>query len=100
PWPEDSCESMAAWLSARLQRLVRHPAAPEAHGEITAAVRDARRVVDRPQERRFAGYCDCGAALYARPGAATVRCRDCDADPYDVDERRQAMLAAVADQLM
>src|SRR5690606_30072702 len=100
PWPEDSCESMAAWLSERLSWLVRHPAAPEAHGEITEAVRAAQRVVDRPQERRFAGYCDCGAALYARPGAATVRCRDCDADPYDVDERRQAMLTAVADQLM
>lgn len=100
PWPADTPQDMAAWLSARLQRLVRHPAAPEAHGEITEAVRAAQRVVDRPQERRFAGYCDCGAALYARPGAATVRCRDCDADPYDVDERRQAMLAAVADQLM
>lgn len=100
PWPADTPQDMAAWLSARLQRLVRHPAAPEAHGEITEAVRAAQRVVDRPQERRFAGYCDCGAALYARPGAATVRCRDCDAAPYDVDERRQAMLAAVADQLM
>jgi len=100
PWPADTPQDMAAWLSVRLQRLVRHPAAPEAHGEITEAVRAAQRVVDRPQERRFAGYCDCGAALYARPGAATVRCRDCDADPYDVDERRQAMLAAVADQLM
>jgi hypothetical protein len=98
--PDDTPPAMAAWLSQRLQRLVRHPAAPEAHGEITEAVRAARRVVDRPHEWQFAGYCDCGAALYARPGAATVRCRGCDADPYDVDERRQAMLAAVADQLM
>lgn len=98
--PDGDPPAMAAWLSQRLQQLVRHPAAPEAHEEIVTAVRAAQRVVDRPQERRFAGYCDCGAALYARPGAATVRCRDCDADPYDVDERRQAMLAAVADQLM
>ncbi|HEX6938705.1 MAG TPA: hypothetical protein VF158_04790, partial [Longimicrobiales bacterium] len=99
PWPADTPQDMAAWLSARLQRLVRHPAAPEAHGEITEAVRAAQRVVDRPQERRFAGYCDCGAALYARPGAATVRCRHCDADPYQVATLREQMLQQAEDVL-
>src|SRR5690606_9602897 len=41
--PDDTPPAMAAWLSQRLQRLVRHPAAPEAHGEITEAVRAAQR---------------------------------------------------------
>src|SRR5690606_35966913 len=55
----------------------------------------------RPAVREFAGRCPgCGAALYARPGAAQVRCRDCDAQPLDVEAQREAMLAAIADQLM
>lgn len=98
-WPADSCESMAAWLSERRERLVRHPAATEAHGEILSAVRDAERVIDRPAERVFAGRCECGTALYARPGAAMVDCRECDADAYDVDAKREEMLGQVGDQL-
>jgi len=89
---------MAAWLSARHSRLTGHAAAEEAHGEITAAVRAAERAVDVPAERRFAGRCACGAALYARPGAATVQCRECDAD-YDVADQLQQMRDQVRDQL-
>ena len=101
PWPADTPQDMAAWLAQRLQRLAAHPAAPEAHGEICGAVRAAQRAVDRPAERQFAGRCPgCGAALYARPGAAQVQCRDCDAQPLDVEAQREAMLAAIADQLM
>lgn len=101
PWPAGTPQDMAAWLAQRLQRLAAHPAAPEAHGEICGAVRAAQRAVDRPAERQFAGRCPgCGAALYARPGAAQVRCRDCDAQPLDVETQREAMLAAIADQLM
>lgn len=101
PWPADTPQDMAAWLAQRLQRLAAHPAAPEAHGEICGAVRAAQRAVDRPAERQFAGRCPgCGAALYAKPGARTVRCRDCDAQPLDVEAQREAMLAAIADQLM
>ena len=99
-WPADTPQDMAAWLSQRLQRLAAHPAAPEAHGEICGAVRAAQRVTDRPAERQFAGRCGCGRALYAKPGARTVRCRDCDAQPLDVEAQREAMLAAIADQLM
>jgi len=99
PRPEDSCESMAAWLSERLSWLVRHPEATEAHGEILAAVRDAQRTVDRPAERAFAGWCDCGAALYARPGAPLVKCRHCDADPYQVATLREQMLQQAEDVL-
>lgn len=101
-WPDETVPDMAAWLSARLSRLVRHPAAQEAHGEILAAVRDAQRVVDRPGERQFAGRCPgCGEALYARPGAKQVKCREdgCEAG-VDVDAQRDAMLASIADQLM
>ena len=103
PWPADTAASMAAWLSARLSRLIRHPAATEAHGEITAAVRGAQRVTDRPAERQFAGRCPaCGEALYAKPGASRVQCRrdGCRADAVDVATQRDAMLGRLADQLM
>lgn len=101
PWPRDSSASMAAWLSARLSRILKHPAAPDAHAEITGAVRHAQRVTDRPPDRQFAGRCpQCDAPLYARPGARAVQCRDCDADPTDVTTQRDAMLAAITDQLV
>jgi len=102
PWPEDSCESMAAWLSERLSWLVRHPAATEAHGEILAAVRDAQRVVDRPPGYLYAGPCDgCGYALYAKPGASAAHCRtpDCEAGPADVADRREWMREECKDLL-
>lgn len=99
-WPDDTAQAMARWLSQRLERLVRHPAAPEAHGEITEAVRAAQRVTDRPAERQFAGRCACGAALYAKPGASRVQCRDCDGDAVDVQTQRDTMLSAIADQLL
>jgi hypothetical protein len=99
-WPDDTAQAMAAWLSARLERLVRHPAAGEAHGEITTAVRAAQRAVDRAPDRQFAGGCACGAALYAKPGATRVQCRECDAEPVEVGKQRDAMLASIADQLV
>lgn len=102
-WPGDTAQSMAAWLSARLQRLVRHPAAEEAHGEIVTAVRAAERATDRPAERQFAGRCpECGSALYGKPGAPTVQCREdgCEGGPVEVGKQRDAMLGTIADQLM
>jgi hypothetical protein len=98
-WPDNTAQAMAAWLSVRLQRLVRHPAAGEAHGEITDAVRAAQRVTDRAPERQFAGRCACGAALYAKPGAGKVQCRDCDAEPVDVGTQLDQMRDQVRDRL-
>lgn len=98
-WPDDTAQAMARWLSQRLERLVRHPAAGEAHGEIVTAVRAAQRVTDRPAERQFAGRCACGAALYAKPGASRVQCRDCDAEAVDVGEQLDRMREHVRDQL-
>ena len=97
--PANTPQSMAAWLSRGLERLVRHPAASEAHGEITTAVRAAQRVTDRAPERQFAGRCACGAALYAKPGAGKVQCRDCDAEPVDVGTQLDQMRDQVRDRL-
>lgn len=101
-WPGDTPQGMAAWLSERLQRLVRHPAAQEAHGEIVTAVAAAQRVTDRPAERQFAGRCpSCGEALYARPGVSVVQCRadGCKAKPVEVGTQLDQMRDRIRDQL-
>lgn len=97
--PGDTLAGMAGWLSAGLRRLARHPAAQEAAEEIVTAVAAAQRIVDRRPDRQFAGRCECGAVLYARPGASTVQCRDCDADPVQVAGQLDQMRARVRDQL-
>lgn len=97
--PDDDLASIARWLLARDHEIVRHPAAAEGVAEITSAVRAAIRAVDRPGERTFAGRCVCGAALYARPGAAVVQCRDCDADPVGVERQLEKMRVEIHDQL-
>ena len=99
PWPGDTLASMAAWLSERQGRILIHPAASEAHGELTAAVRAAQAAIDIPPARQYAGPCRaCARPLYARPGASSTECRDCRT-PHDVDERRAWMLEQVQDQL-
>lgn len=97
-WPEDELQAMSRWLLVRHHGLVRHPAAVEAHGEITEAVRQAERAIDARAERWYAGPCQCGEDLYARPGAALVTCHAC-AEQYDVAERRSYLLAAAEDTL-
>ncbi len=98
--PDDTLESMARWLLAGRTRLLRHPAVEEVVDEITAAVRAAWRVVDRPADSLFAGKCaTCQAGLYARPGAVRVRCRECGTG-YDVAAQWEAMRGQIEDQLL
>lgn len=105
-WPADDLADIAAWLLVRVERLVMHPAAEEAVGEICSAVRAAVRLVDRPVERVYAGPCgaekdgqECPEALYARPDAVRVTCRACGA-VYDVADRREQMLDSIGDLLL
>ncbi|WUI02091.1 DUF1922 domain-containing protein [Spirillospora sp. NBC_00431] len=105
-WPADTPQAMAGWLSARLERLVRHPAAEEAHGEIVTAVAAAQRAVDLFPDRWYAGVCAapldgggrCQRDLYAKPKAATVTCPECG-HRWDVPERRTWLLGMAEDVL-
>lgn len=98
--PADTLPAIAGWLAGQTGRLARHPAADEAHAEILGAVRQAQHVIDRPADREFAGRCPgCDTALYARPGAAAVQCRECDAEPVDVEDQLDRMRGAIEDQL-
>ncbi len=104
-WPENTLDAMADLLACRLNWLRRHQAAPEAVDEIHAAVSLARRMVDRPPPRWYAGPCHedfqgspCAGQLYARPGATEVVCPTCEAI-HDVAARRDWLRQSVKDHL-
>lgn len=103
--PADNLPAIGVWLLARVERLAMHYAAGEAVDEVCSAVRAGIRLVDRPAALWYAGPCSietsgegCQADLYARPDAATVKCRACGTT-YDVVQRRQWMLDAIDDAL-
>ena len=99
--------AVAAWLGRNLATLRQHPEAGTAHDEITNAIREARRAVDRPQERLFAGPCNepdedtgehCREDLYAAPGKTTATCKVCGTH-HDMAQRREWMLSVIEDQV-
>lgn len=102
PAPPPSSAGCARWLAGHVEWLRHHEAGGDCVTEVRDAVRAARRLIDRPEGRVYAGLCStCSAPLYARPGAAEVACRACASDDselvYDVAERRAWMLSEVAD---
>lgn len=101
-WPQDTLTAVAAYLRKRVGWLRHHEAAAEAYGEIVDAVRDARRIVDRPAERLYAGPCDCGEDLYASLHNVYVTCAsDAHEEPvvWPVEDRRRWLLRSAEDVL-
>lgn len=106
PGPPDTCGDMARWLLARLWRLQAHPAANEVVSEVLAAVGEARRAIDRPAERVYAGACQvphegvaCDQPLYARLGRTVITCPKCGTG-HDLQDRRERMAAELDGMLM
>lgn len=97
--PADTMAAMSAWLLRRVE-LIRHTeAASECVDEITAAVRNARRAIDRPPSMRYAGPCDhCGTDLLAAAHLEAVTCRECGAE-YWVADRQAWMRDRLDDHL-
>lgn len=101
-WPADRLDAMATWLLGRIDQLRTHPAAADAVGEISAAVRECTRAIDRRAERVYVGVCGhegCAVGLYAAPGRANVACPGCKAVHF-VEHRREAMRASLYDRLL
>jgi hypothetical protein len=104
-----------AYLTGAVDWLAAHPAGADAIDELTAAIRNARRAIDAPGSRQYAGPCTaelpvipwapgfadvpCGADLYAAEDADTVTCRRCAA-VYPVAARRSWLLEQAADLLL
>lgn len=98
--PEDHPAAVARWLLHQVTWLRHHRAGGEAVDEITNAVNEVRRVVDRPAERIYAGPCaDCGGDMYGKPDAASVECRPCGLE-YDVAGRVAWMKSQVYGRLV
>lgn len=96
--PADDLPAMSRWLLWRVDGLGLNDLGWDAVSEITRAVGRCRMVIDRPAEKKYAGPCECGRDLYAKPNAKLTKCRSCERE-YDVEEMREWMQGEVADRL-
>lgn len=101
----DTSADMARWLYSRLDVIRLRPDADQIHDELTYAIREARRVIDRPTDRRmFLGRCGaptrsaCAEELHGLPWQDTVTCPSCDTE-WGIRERRAWMLRVVEDEV-
>jgi hypothetical protein len=100
----------AAYLLSRVDEIRRHPAVNELVDEISDAIAQARRVVDRPADRIYLGQCmvetpddegrlvTCLEEIWARPGASETTCKVCGTE-HPVRERRAWLLKKAEDYL-
>lgn len=97
--PRDDVASVCRYLLGHCDWIKTQHWAPEMLDELQDAAEQLRRMVDRPPDKLFAGYCtECDQALHARIGAPMVNCRTCDKD-YSVEATREAMWIEAQDQL-
>lgn len=117
PRPFGDAGHVAVWLAdGQVEWLRHHEQAAQHITAITHAVNQARRVIDRPADRWYAGPCGnddaawavaaavfggavpCIGELYALPGEDRVVCPICEWS-YDVADRRAWLLEASVDVL-
>ena len=98
--PEDNLTALSRWLIWRVDGLMLHEIAADAIDEITSAVADCRRLIDRPAERQYLGECDTckSGKLYARREGQWAICEECDAH-FLADEIRAGLAKRLTDRL-
>lgn len=101
----------ARLLLSSINAIRKHPAVAELVDEITDAVEQARRAVDRPADRQYLGQCmaafpdedgqdvTCYAEIWAREGAHEVTCRVCGIE-HPVAERRKWLMERAAEMVV
>jgi hypothetical protein len=89
----------------------RHPAVEELVDEITDAIAQARRVVDRPADRTYFGPCyaetpddqgravTCLEEIWAKPTASHAACKVCGVT-HEVEERREWLMDKAEDMIV
>jgi hypothetical protein len=100
-----------------LNWIAAHPDGPQIIDELTAAIRNAHRCIDRPAERRYIGICgalieitlptlpaavmaaDCPEQLYALGDHEHAECPRCGTK-WDVRARQDAMLNQLRDHVL
>lgn len=88
---------LAEWLVRNIGTLRRHDEAGQAFHDLTDAISDGRRAIDRPPDMETFGPCKnpdvtppCPEYLYALPGKDWVTCRGCGAR-HETEVRREWM---------
>jgi hypothetical protein len=93
---------LATWFLTHLGRVRMHPDAAQLVDEVTDAVHQARRAIDRPNDHRlFLGPCgngNCRTELYGVPWRVFATCEDCGAE-YKVRQRQDWLLEAAQSHL-
>lgn len=97
--PADTLTAISRWLLWRVDGLAFHEAGYEACDEMTYAITQAMRAIDRAPERQYVGPCACGRDLYRKPGAKVARCRSCEAE-YDADALTNSLRAQIMGRLV
>lgn len=103
--PRDT-PTLARWLYGQLDRIRLHHDAATIADELTYAIREARRAVDRPNDHRlFLGRCGadheskpCPEELHGLPWQHTVQCPTCGTE-WGIRERREWLQRAAHDYL-
>lgn len=109
--PLNTLDALANWLTHQVQWLRQQPDGADTIAALTDLLRAARRVIDRPADRKYAGPCtattvdehglatDCTGELYAHPSHDTVTCPDCGTT-YPLDARREWLRDQAEDMLL
>jgi len=111
-WARNSASVASSYvLLGNIDAIRRHPAVVELVDEISDAIHQARRAVDRPADRVYLGQClmetpddegrqvTCLNELYARPQAREVQCKVCGVE-HEVGERRAWLLQRAQDIIL
>jgi hypothetical protein len=97
--PRDDVASVCRYLLGQADWIRSQHWAPEILDELQDAAEQLRRMVDRPADKLFVGYCtQCDDPLHAKIGAQWVKCRHCETS-YSVEASRQGMWEEAQDQL-
>lgn len=76
--PQDNIQAMSRWMLWRIDGLALNDMGPQVIADVVSAIRAAKRVIDKPPERSYAGPCpECKRDLYHRPDAVQVSCSGC-----------------------
>lgn len=107
--------TVASYLLDALDWVTRHPDGAQVVDELTAAVVNARRTIDRPADRAYVGRCStpldatdltgalaaaaCSQELYALADRTHITCPRCGTT-WDVRARQDAMLAELREHVL
>ena len=93
---------LATWLLRNLNRVPTHPDAGQLADEVTSAIHQARRAIDRPDDRRcYLGPCstgECVEEVYGLPWNKYATCPACGAR-HDIAERQTWLRDVAQDHL-